>query len=289
MLKNIDVREFKSGMTSKSIALSKYLDDIRKFPILDIDEEVKLFDRIKEGDESAREKLINCNQRFVYAIAKRYTTTDKIMDLISEGNIGLMYAIDKFDSTKGLRFLSYAVWHIRRCILYYLMTDNMLIKKTNNAKCNNKVNIIKNKYFCENGTWPTDEEIIESLEKEFGITIGTISDVYELQTNSINDTYMDFEEKTVEESPDFVKKTHSDNEYLIEVDNDYNQTIVKGMTSRLTERERKIIQLFYGINCDKEYTFSEIGNMLGICKERVRQLKCIAINKLKNMQVQNFA
>jgi len=175
----IDVRELKTPLVYRGSILESYLTEIRKYPLLKTEEEIELFYKIKNGDEKARETLINCNQRFVFAIAKRYCNSEKVMDLINEGNIGLIDAIDRFDPTKGIRFLSYAVWYIRRSIVYYLMNDNVMIKKTNYSKCNGKINSIKNKYFCENGYMPSDDEIVEMMKNEFDINIVDKSDIFE--------------------------------------------------------------------------------------------------------------
>lgn len=286
---SLDIREFKSAISSRSEILNKYLDDIRKYPVLTVQEEIELIDEIKNGSKEARDKIINCNQRFVFAIAKRYCNTEEVMDLVSEGNIGLMDAINRFDPTKGMRFLSYAVWYIRRSIVYYLMNDNVMIKKSNNAKCNNKINIIKNKYFCENGSWPTDDEIIDIMKEEFDIDITNKADVYELKTNSINSSYTNDDDKTFEESPEFVYKTHSRNDYEQQSENEFYETVAKGMITKLSDRERKIIELAFGINCEKEYSNYEIGQIMGITSERARQIKHEAIAKMRNLELQKFA
>ena len=289
-LRNIDVREAKIGPSVNSQILNRYLDDIRKYPILTEQEEVELFERVKNGDEKAKEQLINCNQRFVYSIAKRYSSSDTVMDLISEGNIGLIAAINKFDPTKGFKFISYAVWHIRQCILNFLRTEHVMIKKSNKTKYSGKISEIRNKHFCENGAWPTDDEIIEALQNEYGITITNKSDVYDLQTVSISGSFYDSDEKTIEESPLFVSKTRSDNDYLDEIDKDYFVKVINGMmSSRLNDREKQILQLSYGINCDKEYTNYEIGKIMGISDERARQIKHIAINKLRRLGVEKYS
>lgn len=287
-MKEIDIREFTTPIAVRTNIMEQYLEDIRKYPVLTINEEIDLFYKIKEGDEEARKKIINCNQRFVFAIAKRYCTTDKVMDLVNEGNIGLIDAIDRYDVTKGIRFLSYAVWYIRRSIVYYLMNDNLIVRKSNNAKCNGKVNAIKNKYFCENGCFPTDDEIIDLMKKEFDIDITNKADIYELRTNSINDTYDNDDDRTVEESPEFTNKTHSKNEYEETTESDYYKIIIQGMIKKLEGREKRIIELSYGINCDKEYSNYEIGQIMGMSGERARQIKNIALDKLRQFQVEKF-
>lgn len=287
-MNDINVREFKTPMLFRNGILEKYLTEIRKYPVLTINEETELFYKIKEGDEKAREKLINCNQRFVFAIAKRYCNNEKVMDLISEGNIGLIDAIDRYDPTKGIRFLSYAVWYIRRSIVYFLMNENVMIKKTNIHKSNGKVNILKNKYFCENGYMPSDEEIIDMMKSEFDINIVDKSDIFDINISSISDTYDADNEQTVEESKEFAFKTCSRNEYEKTSEDDYYKTIISGMVDKLYGREKQVIELAYGINGNKECTNSEIGQILGLTSERARQIKHIALSKLRELQVEEF-
>lgn len=287
-MKQINVREFKSGITNRTKTLDKYLEEIRKYPIIDVEEEIELFDKIKNGDEKAREKIINSNQRFVFAIAKRYCSDEKVMDLVDEGNLGLMEAIPKFDNTRGMKFISFAVWYIRKDILRYLMNDNLIIRKSNYQKTNGKVNAIKNKYFCENGNFPTDDEIIELMKSEFNIDVVNKSDIYEVKAQSINEPYCIDDDKTVEESPEFTNKTHSTNDYEEVAETDYYKTIIKGMLKKLTDRERKIVELSFGINCEKEFSNSEIGFIMGMTGERARQIKHEALKKMQNFQVQNF-
>ena len=287
-MKEINVREFKSVMSHRSKALDKYLEEIRKYPVIDPEEEVELFEKIKEGDEEARKKIINSNQRFVYAIAKRYANDDKVMDLINEGNLGLMEALPKFDTKRGLKFISFAVWYIRKDIVRYLMYDNLIIKKSNYQKCNGKINTLKNKYFCENGCFPTDDEIIDLMKTEFDIDVINKADIYDVKTQSIDEKCTTDDEKTIEDSSEFTNKTHSVNEYEDKSETEFYKEVIKGMMTRLCDRERKIVELSFGINCDKEYSNYEIGNIMGMTSERARQIKHEAIKKMQQLNVQKF-
>lgn len=267
----MNIKLINGGFTPKTDGLNTYLSEIRKYPLLSPDEEIDLIYKIKEGDNEAREKLINCNQRFVFAIAKRYASDDSIMDLVNEGNIGLITAIEKYDDTKGVRFLSYAVWYIRRAINYYMTNDNLLIKRTNNMKIGTKLNKIKNKFYCENGRYPSDDEIIDFMKNDFNVEIQNESEVFDISSESIND-FLDDEENTKEKTKAYNQRTASYNDYEETIDKEHNKAVIKKLLSILNERDRTIMKMAFGIDYDKEYTNYEIGEQLGFSSERIRQI-----------------
>lgn len=275
----MDIKTIKGSLTNRSDVLNAYLREISKYPLLSPDEETDLIHVMRENKSlanEAREKLINCNQRFVFAIAKRYASDDTVMDLIDEGNIGLIIAIEKYDETVGVRFLSYAIWYIRRSIHFFLANDNLLIKRTNNMKIGTKIGKIKNAYYCKTGRYPSEDEIIDSLQKEFNITIQKQSDVYEISSESIND-YLEDEENTLEKTQFFSEKTASYNDYEEQINCEYNKELVTKLLNTLNERDREIMKMAFGIGYNKEFTNYEIGDELGLSSERVRQI----INKIR--------
>lgn len=278
----MNIKLINGGFTPKTDGLSTYLSEIRKYPLLSPDEEIDLIYKIKEGDNEAREKLINCNQRFVFAIAKRYASDDSVMDLINEGNIGLITAIEKYDDTKGVRFLSYAVWYIRRAINYYMTNDNLLIKRTNNMKIGTKLNKIKNKFYCENGRYPSDNEIIDFMKNDFNIEIQKESEVFDISSESIND-FLDDEENTKEKTKAYNQRTASYNDYEETIDKEHNKAVIKKLLSILNERDRTIMKMAFGIDYDKEYTNYEIGEQLGFSSERIRQIISKTKKRLLNV------
>lgn len=278
----MNIKLINGGFTPKTDGLSTYLSEIRKYPLLSPDEEIDLIYKIKEGDNEAREKLINCNQRFVFAIAKRYASDDSVMDLINEGNIGLITAIEKYDDTKGVRFLSYAVWYIRRAINYYMTNDNLLIKRTNNMKIGTKLNKIKNKFYCENGRYPSDDEIIDFMKNDFNIEIQKESEVFDISSESIND-FLDDEENTKEKTKAYNQRTASYNDYEETIDKEHNKAVIKKLLSILNERDRTIMKMAFGIDYDKEYTNYEIGEQLGFSSERIRQIISKTKKRLLNI------
>ena len=190
---------FKEKKNSKFIAsdrtLNDYLKDISRYKILKPAEEKELVIKAKAGDEEARENLINCNLRFAYSIARNYANEDNIKDLINEGNRGLIIAIEKLDENKDNRFLSYAIWYIKREIQGYLNSKNHLIQKTNNTKTVYKIAKIKQKFFAEHNRYPDVDEIAEALEREYGLKIKDKTDLLDITTTSINTCFDDEDSK----------------------------------------------------------------------------------------------
>ena len=259
--------------------------DIQKYPILTPDEEVELFVKMKEGDKEARNKLILCNQRFVFKLAKMYVSGDALLDVVNEGNIGLIKALDEsdFDVTKGTRFLTLAVWYIRREIVHYLTNDINLVKKSNSSKTSFHLNNVKSKFYCENGRFPSDEEIIEIFDKDYGIKINNKSDIYEVKAESINSTFDDDDSNSFENSYDFTSKTASFNDYEKKINQEKISSDVQFILDSLKERDRDVMKMSFGIGYAKEYTNFEIADELGLTPERVRQIRLACLNKFKKM------
>ena len=281
----MDLSVQKNTIVSRTDTINTYLRDIQKYPILTPDEEVELYLKMKEGDEEARNKLILCNQRFVFKLAKMYVSGDVLLDVVNEGNIGLIKALDEsdFDVTKGTRFLTYAVWYIRREIVQYLTNDVNLVKKSNNTKTSFHLNNVKSKFFCENGRFPTDEEIIDIFDKEYGIKINNKSDIYEVKSESINSTFDDDDSNSFENSYDFTSKTACVNDYEKKMNKEHVSSEVQFILDSLKERDRDVMKMSFGIGYTKEYTNFEIADELGLTPERVRQIKLACLNKFKKM------
>jgi len=278
----MDITISKGLMAVRNDSTNAYLKDINKFPVLTPDEEVDLFYQAKDGDTKARDMLINCNQRFIFAVAKRYATDEKLMDLVGEGNIGLIKSIDSFDPTIGTRFLTHAIWFIRRSIVQYLINENNLIRKTNNAKTSFHLTKVKNKFFCQNGRFPSDNEIMDIFDEEYGIKIQDMRDLTEIEMNSINTTFDGDDSNAFENSVGFTSKTSSVNNFEKETENEYNNTVIATLLSSLKERDRKVMAMAYGIGYSKEYTNAEIADELGLTAERVRQIQKNAVKKMQN-------
>jgi RNA polymerase primary sigma factor len=285
MAKNFDMKTNKNNFVVRTDAINQFLRQINKYKVLSSAEERELFKRIKDGDENAREEIIKHNQRFVFAVAKTYANDERVLDLVNEGNIGLMQAIDSYDYTKENRFLSYAVWYIRRSINAYIVNDEMFIQKTNNTKTIYQVGKLRTKFFSMYGRYPIEEELIELL-KEKGVKISDISDLYELKINSISTTYDDEDGNAFENSPMFTSKTYTTNEYETDIEKEYDSAMSGMLMSVLDERERTIIEYAFGIGYAKSYTNNEIGEIMGMSAERIRQLKNGALKKMRMVAVE---
>lgn len=281
----MNLKERKTGFIATDQTINAYLKDINRYKVLSAAEEAELVKRMKEGDESAREKLVTANLRFVYAVAKRYANSDNLLDLVQEGNTGLLTALNAFDPEKGTRFLSCAVWYITRSILAHINGDNALIRKTNNTKTVYKIPKIKEKFYTENNRYPDMDELAAILETDYGLKIKDKADLLDVSTTSITTCFDDEDARAFENTPYFTEKTAVDNDYLPEMDKEFNSVVSGTLMSSLTERERTIVKMAFGIGYNKEYTNAEIADEIGMSSERVRQLKNESIEKMRKLAV----
>ena len=281
----MNLKEKKTGFIATNDTINSYLKDVNKYKVLTASEEAELVKKMKDGDESARERLITSNLRFVYAVAKRYANNDNLSDIVEEGNAGLITALNAYDPEKGSRFLSCAVWYITRSILAYLNGENLLIRKTNNTKTVYKIPKIREKFYAENNRYPDTDELAAILEAEYGIKIKDKTDLFDVSTTSISTCYDDEDDKAFENSVYFTEKTAVENDYVSEIDKEHNSSVSGALMSNLSERERTIVKMAFGIDYNKEYTNAEIAEEIGMSSERVRQLKNGAIEKMKKLAV----
>ena len=264
----------KSITNRESASLDKYLQEIGKEDLITVEEEVELAQRIRKGDQKALEKLTRANLRFV---AKQYQNQGlSLPDLINEGNLGLIKAAEKFDETRGFKFISYAVWWIRQSILQALAEQSRIVRlPLNQVGSLNKINKAFSRFEQENERRPSPEELADSLDlpaekvadtlRVSGRHISVDAPFVEGEDNSLLDVLVN------DDSP-IADRT------LI---NESLSTEVERALSTLTERERDIIKLFFGINT-QEMTLEEIGEKFGLTRERVRQIKEKAIRRLRH-------
>ena len=267
----------KSITNRESASLDKYLQEIGKEDLITVEEEVELAQRIRKGDQKALEKLTRANLRFVVSVAKQYQNQGlSLPDLINEGNLGLIKAAEKFDETRGFKFISYAVWWIRQSILQALAEQSRIVRlPLNQVGSLNKINKAFSRFEQENERRPSPEELADSLDlpaekvadtlRVSGRHISVDAPFVEGEDNSLLDVLVN------DDSP-IADRT------LI---NESLSTEVERALSTLTERERDIIKLFFGINT-QEMTLEEIGEKLGLTRERVRQIKEKAIRRLRH-------
>lgn len=265
----------------------RYFDDIKKYDLLTPSEEYELFEKIRNGNPEeqakAREKIIQCNQRFIVSAARRWSTYNNLPDLINEANIGLMKAIDNFNHKINKRFLTYAIWWIRKELNSYLITKENVIKTKNAHKIYTSANRVRNEFYSREGRFPTTEEVKELIHETYNYDIRHNEDLYELRVSSIDETYSsdsDDASFTIEDNSDFAVISATCN-IDDDIEKDYEKEIISSLLSTLSEREQTIIKLLYGINEIREYNIDEVSEKMNISRERVRQLKISIIEKLK--------
>jgi RNA polymerase primary sigma factor len=267
----------KSITNRESASLDKYLQEIGKEELITVEEEVELAQRIKKGDQAALEKLTRANLRFVVSVAKQYQNQGlSLPDLINEGNLGLIKAAEKFDETRGFKFISYAVWWIRQSILQALAEQSRIVRlPLNQVGSLNKINKAFSKFEQEHERKPSPEELAKSLE----LSPDKVSDTLRVSGRhvSVDAPFVDSEDNSL---LDILVNNDSPNADRTLIQESLAREIHRALAT-LTEREADIIRLFFGIGC-QEMTLEEIGERFGLTRERVRQIKEKAIRRLRH-------
>lgn len=269
----------KSITNRESESLEKYLQEIGKVDLVTAEEEVTLAQKIKQGNQEALEKLVKANLRFVVSVAKQYQHNGlSLNDLINEGNVGLVKAAQKFDETKGFKFISYAVWWIRQSIMQALAEQSRLVRLPLNkvgslSKINKAFSELEQQFERE----PTADELAECLD----IGVEEIKNTLSVSTRHVSmDAPFDDGENSslldVLENRD-TERTDEKLDYTFSLKVETDRTL-----ATLTERERDVIKLFFGIGVPYAMTLEDIGEEFGLTRERVRQIKDNAINKLRS-------
>lgn len=269
----------KSITNRESASLDKYLQEIGREELISVSEEVELAQRIKKGDRKALEKLTKANLRFVVSVAKQYQNQGlSLPDLINEGNLGLIRAAQKFDETRGFKFISYAVWWIRQSILQALAEQSRIVRlPLNQVGSLNKISKELAKFEQENERKPSPEELAERLD----IPVDKITDTLKVSGRhiSVDAPFVEGEDNSLldvlpnDDSP-MADSTLNQESLSKEVDRALRQ---------LHERESEILRMFFGIGC-QEMTLEEIGAKFDLTRERVRQIKEKAIRRLKGQK-----
>ena len=266
----------KSITNRESAALDKYLQEIGHKDLISIEEEIELAQRIKKGDRKALEKLTKANLRFVVSVAKQYQNQGlSLPDLINEGNLGLIKAAEKFDETRGFKFISYAVWWIRQSILQAIAEQSRIVRlPLNQVGSVNKINRILNKFEQEHERRPNVDEIADQID---------LPEDKIIEAMKVNGKHISVDAPIMEGADssllDVLPNTESpmaDNELVME---SLREEVASALNV-LNERERNIIECFYGIN-QREMTLEEIGDKFGLTRERVRQIKEKALRRLR--------
>jgi RNA polymerase primary sigma factor len=267
----------KSITNRESASLDKYLQEIGKEELITVEEEVELAQRIKKGDQVALEKLTRANLRFVVSVAKQYQNQGlSLPDLINEGNLGLIKAAEKFDETRGFKFISYAVWWIRQSILQALAEQSRIVRlPLNQVGSLNKINKAFSKFEQEHERRPSAEELAETLD----LPPDKVADTMRVSGRhvSVDAPFVDGEDNSL---LDVLVNSDSPNADRSLIQESLSCEIHRSLAT-LTERESDIVRLFFGIGC-QEMTLEEIGERFALTRERVRQIKEKAIRRLRH-------
>ena len=257
--------------------LDLYFQEVKAYDLLSRDEECELARGIHSNDNESLHRLVKANLRFVVSIAKEYAHYGVLLeDLINEGNLGLLKAAQRFDETRGYKFISYAVWWIRQSILAALANHSKIVRMPlNRARVLNQIKKASGELQQSLRRKPEPEEIAIRL----GLSIEEVKDTLPLmQDNFFLDDYVGNDEDST--YLDFLEDTKSvgpDNKVL---DDDLNSSSGR-MLGDLKEREAKVLRLYYGLGSDKEVTLEEIGQIMGLTRERIRQIKEEAFDKIR--------
>lgn len=303
----MNIKAYENSITIRTEAVKRFLSDIQKTKVITSAEEKSLFSKyedsvnrvneVKASNMSAataaniiakeeklqdeiRNEIILRNQRFNFAVAKRFNNGDILMDLVNVGTIGMYEAFQKYDYKEGVRFCSFAVWYIRRAINAYLVKENLSVRTTNNTRIMPKVKKIENDFFLKNGRKPSGVEVMDILMDKYGIEVAVESDIYGTRMESIDAYFGDETDNTFDKSEEYNNATASYNDYETEVENESLSLSMRRAMKVLSERERTIICMANGIGYNKDYKDKEIGEELGLTSERVRQLRNSAQTKL---------
>ncbi len=269
----------KSITNRESQSLEKYLQEIGKVDLLTPEEEVDLAQRIKQGDQEALERLTKANLRFVVSVAKQYQNQGlSLSDLINEGNLGLIKAAQRFDETRGFKFISYAVWWIRQSILQALAEQSRIVRlPLNKVGSLNKINRAFSELEQEYEREPSPEELAELLEiptEEVETTLGVAA-----RHVSMDAPFVDGEDNSL------LDVLENGNTPTTDSGLEYKESLRKEIErslGTLTERQCDVIKLYFGISVEHPMSLEDIGEKFGLTRERVRQIKDKAINKLRS-------
>lgn len=273
MKKNLNTKLLKITNYTET-SFKTYMKEVNKIALMKPDEEFKVGMEAMNGNEDALMYLIKANLRFVISVAKQYTNKNHpIEDLVNEGNIGLIIAAQRFDPTKGFKFITYAVWWIRRTIQEYKNGSSEFIKKPNNHLIIlNKVNNVKNRLENELEREPTNDEIIDAMD---GLdNLDMVSYISQQNVQSLD-------KEIGEDGFSLNDVIYNKSNIQIKEDKDELKYKINKMLNKLNSTERKVIELSYGLSGEQPMSLQEIGNIVNRTRESVRQVKLKALYKLK--------
>ena len=276
-----DSDDFESSLSSEGIAIDDpvkiYLKEIGRVPLLTAEEEIELATRMAQGDKYARKRLSEANLRLVVSIAKRYVGRGmQFLDLIQEGNLGLIKAVEKFDYTKGYKFSTYATWWIRQAITRSIADQARTIRiPVHMVEIMNKLTKVQRSLTQELGREPSVEEIAENVHMD----VNRVREILKLAQETVSlETPVGNEEES--HLADFIEDDHtplpSDEAAFGQLKDD-----IRSVLDKLNEREQKVLRMRFGLDDGKEHTLEEVGQELHVTRERIRQIEAKALRKLR--------
>jgi len=275
----------KSITNRESESLEKYLQEIGKVELIRADEEAHLAELIRKGDQNALDKLTKANLRFVVSVAKQYQNQGlSLSDLINEGNLGLIKAAQRFDETKGFKFISYAVWWIRQSILQALAEQSRIVRlPLNKVGLNSKINKAFSLLEQEFERPPTPEEIAQYLDIEVEEVVSTIN---------MGSKHLSMDQPITEgEDGSLIDMLENDNAAKTDdklINNDSLNIELERSLNTLTPRQKEVVTYFFGIGVDHPLSLEDLGEKYNLTRERVRQIKDKAILKLRETSQSNM-
>ena len=272
--------------------IDMYFNEIRKFPVLTSEQERELIKAIKKGTPQeakiARDKLINCNQRFVVSVSKKWYNGENLMDIIEEANLGLMTAIERYSLDKKERFLTYAIFWIRKAINDYVINKQSIVRPSNANKLYTYVNKARSDFYNKNERYPSPGELKGILRKEYNVSMADTNEMAQFDVFSMDEYTEDASDNVAANAKvQDVLYRFSSNDVEENHDIEHIKTFVSNLLSTLTEREQYVIRGYYGIGRDQE-SMELMAMNLGVCKERIRQIYGDAIKKLKKRRNNPF-
>ena len=263
-----------------------YVRDVRDYQVLSADEQLQLLELTKSEDnvvkQKAIDKLVETNQRFVFSVAKKYANSENILDLVSEGNIGLIKAIERFDPNSGNRFLTYAVWWIRRYISDFIIQNKSFVKCNNSLRFARLIPKVKNELFVKIGREPSFEEVNELLQEKYDCKMQDESDYEGVYKYELDVEYNGEADDMQNADAIYNQKTATDN-VSEDIDNSYIKEFTDFLISKLTEREKDIVSKRYGIGC-AEMTVTAIAEEYNVSGNTIRNILNKAKNKMKEYE-----
>ena len=262
---------------NRTPAITAFLASARKFQPM---REEEILAKLAEGTDEAKNAIVDSYALFMFSFASKFAQGDTILELVSYATIGMKKAMKSFDSTMGVKFITYAVHYMYMEISEYFRTVNPVIYRSCDAKLNGKVTRINDKFFATNGRYPTESEVVDSLKEEYGI------EAKESEVSIIRVSSMDSQVSTDEDSAtageigEIATATASINDYEKDIEQEQKEREVNLLLSVLTPMERNVITMLYGLNGEVEHEKEDIAERYGLTAERVRQISKEALRKL---------